>query len=326
MDISASAASLYGQYQNLIDRFQSGDITYREAAAEHSTMAMEARGYMGAGLARRPMDSSAAQVNVPLDLIERLNGAIAAHSEHLLATQTYENGVKNSGSTTQSPDGGVAETSRETDDFSLTLSMPYDMQIVGPRFIKDARDELNMAVSDDLKAYAIDHKDEWIAAANELGIAIHTVDDKSFRASVDRQSLNQPIESRNNANFDNPNSEAEQIFRHIANTSEIAEFDGRMDPKKQEFEAYIDARGQEIVSGVLEGTFSKMKQFEPHLAKLEAAELTPEDLTGVLLTRSENGQYNAARASEKSAAVENLINSNPELRALYDAEWSRTSS
>jgi hypothetical protein len=43
MNVTSIASNIYSQYQSLIDRFKSGDVTYQDAFTEHSELAPQTR-------------------------------------------------------------------------------------------------------------------------------------------------------------------------------------------------------------------------------------------------------------------------------------------
>jgi len=93
-----------------------------------------------------------------------------------------------------------------------------------------------------------------------------------------------------------------------------------MAPKQQELETRISER----ISDLIGWTNNEMIKLSPHRAALEAAGLTNEDMAGVILVRDKNGQYTVRPPNDNAATIENVINTNPELRAMYEAAWQRT--
>jgi len=288
MNVTSTTSSVYSQYQNLIDGLKTGSVTYQEAYAEHRDLFPQTRGRVTA-VVMRPMDFPVAKVDLPVGMVERLQSVI--RSDSFLAAQAYANAA-NSGSQ------GASSAAR-------------DITSLGFKLMADIRHELNLTAYDHLSDYANANRSEWMAAANELSIKADGLDFLSHFFQV-------PTDSGIDIGTGVPNSEAERIFRHIASAEDVAEFNILMAPKEQE----MQERLEEKVLSMLEHTNNEMMKFAPHLATLEAAGLTPHDVAGVLVTRDQSGQYVVATPSDK-AAIENAINTNPDLRALYDAAWNR---
>ena len=338
MGINTSAGTLYNQYQSLITRFKSGEIDYKEALDEHRTLSPQTREMIGTGAISGPLSSSPVLVTISSETLARIEAHLATGgdpgaSDYRLATQTYE--ATTTGDTQSIENEGVTLSFNRRIDPGAAVSLadkmiPRDGDI-NPTFHdfdRTIRRSYNDEAAVPLKAYALEHKNEWMSAANELHIP---VSDYMFQSSVFQHISNIPVTSWNNITLDEPNSEAERIFRHIANPQEIAQFDAQMAPQKQEFEALKEALKEERIMRQIEGLTSALASVAESLMNfankreaLETAGLTAEDMNGVMLNRSEDGIYTVTSQTDKAAAIETAINNNPELRAMYEARWHRT--
>ncbi|MBD3660673.1 MAG: hypothetical protein HUJ11_00495 [Arenibacter algicola] len=117
-----------------------------------------------------------------------------------------------------------------------------------------------------------------------------------------------------------PNSRAEQIFRSIANPEDIAAFEAHMAPIQEDMEQLATNR----ITDFFDKIQTSMSEFMPHVEALASAGLTIDDMSKSLITRQADGTYVDASPHEKSGDVTAFINNTPEVRALYDQAWNRT--
>jgi len=317
MDINANATSLYGQYQGLVDRFKSGAVTYQEAFAEHTEMAPQTRELIGTGVLTGALEGGPIKVNISAEAIDKIEAYLAANdggtvSEHSHAAQTYTSNA--SGNAQRAENDARHTTWTVSQGFvPLTPTSIADLTVndqVG--YMADIRHDFNTEAFDHLSTYANENKSEWMAAAQELGIS---AEGGMFLEHFFRIPPNSGVD----VSTGTPNSDAERIFRHIASAEDVAQFDNLMAPKQQE----LETRTVERVSGLLEWTNDEMVKFSSHRTTLEAAGLTSVDMAGVTLNRGEDGRYIVTSQSDKAATIANTINTNSELRAIYDAAWTR---
>lgn len=90
-----------------------------------------------------------------------------------------------------------------------------------------------------------------------------------------------------------------------------------------------EAELKAFVTGKMEHMVGEMNKFAPHIPELEAAGLTIDDMARAhVYRRGGDADYSVevlgGGSNEKSAAIETFINSNPEVRTLYDKKWSRS--
>ncbi len=172
------------------------------------------------------------------------------------------------------------------------------------------------AVAEDyLRDYAGKHQSEWKSAAKELGIGI---EGPSYMTQFhDAPKGYSFTETGFDVWSDVPKTKAEKIFRHLADPLDIAAFDRRMEPYREEMEEKM----RSYVSGVLEASYEDMKKFEPHIEAMREAGITPDDLARILLVRHGDAyrvEHRGTLDPDKADAIEGFVNSNPDVRALYN--------
>ena len=174
------------------------------------------------------------------------------------------------------------------------------------------RNQFNTAAGNHLSNYANTHDSEWRAAAKELDISIDG-------AMYGDQFRHQPEGMGLDTSAGVPNSRAEQIFRHIASAADVAKFDAKMAPARQKMQERVE---QNVLEGI-ETKTARLMEFAPDLAILEAAGITPDDLSHSLITHNKDGSNSINGLVKNDDLVTSIINNNPDIRSLYDAKWDR---
>jgi len=322
MDINATSTSLYGQYQNLIDRFKSGEVDYMQALDEHQALAPKTRELIDTGAIAGTLEGAPVRVDIPVQVVADIEAYLAAResgqtSAHRHAASTYQNGTPQASPKDAQEDAHEATLtwlSKQAIIGGTPVSIADKMPKLDPGFMQSIRSAYNGQAREPLIEYAMNNKDEWVAAANKFGIP---VSEQRFFVSVNQQTHNQPFDIRGSIRMDEDNSQAERIFRHIASADEVAAFDAHMASTQKELQGRVNAKSMDHIVG----THKALMDFAPHRAVLKSAGLTAEDMAGVMLTRSPDGLYGVTSQNDKAATIETAINTNPDLRAMYDAGW-----
>ncbi len=353
-----SPNAVYDRYQHLLRGLRDGGVSYKEAFNEHLNMEPQRRGLhaFSANAVQPPADpdqgkmrerepggfyffrtgvahtwknmtdeehnASAANAALELGLLS-IARETSPSDERVRVYQAHERGDLESLLKHQE--------ARSTTQDHIAASKAYDHagELTGKGFIAYhplGREEYifddhfmrhrvrlpyNAAAHGYLSGYAGEHQAEWRAAAGELSVFI-----KGF--SYPSHFHDTPKETGFDVGAGVPQSEAEKIFRHIASPLDIAAFDRRMEPYREEMEEKM----RSYVSGILEASYEDMRKFQPHIEAMREAGITPGDMARALVVRHGDAyrvEYRGAPLDlGKADAIETFVNSNPDVRALYN--------
>jgi len=312
MEIKNSAGSLSTQYQSLVDRYKSGSISYQQALSERRELRSHSMsGQTGVNVTspQRRHLSFAPVLLVNFDF-ERLNLSPTI-SEHQQAAQVYFQANK------QSQDIKLSVTEGSNQGYTPRIDSSL-WGIINTREMGQMRHNYNMAAHETLSRYAANNPEKWQAAAQDLGIDISSwqYGDQFWR---------QPDDSGIDVSVGVANSNAEKIFRQIASAEDVTNFNSEMAPIQREMRIRIDqgvAKVAQQLLSRLETINTKLHDFASSNKTLAAAGLTNADMQMVMV-RDKAGHYTAADPSDQAKRVATLVNNNPEVRAIYDAQWNR---
>jgi hypothetical protein len=293
MDITAYANTVRDQYQSVLQGLKNGSVSSKDALDYHYAEAQKVRGLSVRGVARSVLEYNQVRPDVPAEIIEKIQ-EVLANMDHSVAARTYQNAGGEGGS-----------------------SLPNSSRI--PQFINHDVETLRNSYQTEshkfLSQYANQHPDEWAVAAKELGYNINGF-------GYPYQFYDSPKSVGLDVSEGIPKSKAEDIFRHIAYSSDIAEFEAAMAPHQKA----LDASMVDFVATRMEDVSNALDRFAPHIKDMEAAGITPDDFARTLLTRDQQGAYYSVGNFEKGEDVARFVNGNAEVRALFDVHWNRTSN
>lgn len=290
MSVTSVASNVYSQYQSTIDGLKSGKISPYEAAQVHVDMQAQTRGATG-GLAAVNAGDWFVKVEVSAEQMAWVQEVIAKGDSYLHAAGTYakQTNQQNNSHKASEVDKMLANMGRQPETSTF-----------------------NIAAYDHLSAYAADHKDEWMAAAKELNISIDGRNhfEHFYKRTPETGSDMQPGVA---------NSQAEKIFRHIASEQEIRAFEQQVLPRMSD----ANARAVDYVSWIMTDRNNDMKAFAPFIDTLQEAGISLEDLSTAVVNPLRDGTYRVEGNTKNAQKIEELINSNPALRATYDERTDR---
>lgn len=294
MSVTSIASNVYSQYQSTLDGLKNGNVSYLEALGTYQETVTQARG-LSASAAKGYTEQDRVRDGIPAAVIEKMQ-SVLAKSDHIAAAKAYQDagGERANGAGTQP--GTSSNSSHGWGHIATEARMPFNAEAYGY-----------------LSGYASAHKSEWMDAAKALDLSI---EGGMYLFHFYRQ----PEGAGYDVSVGKPNSQAEQIFRHIASPADVAEFEARMAPAQKVMENRMTDLATDLVGHMNE----KMKAFAPHVPAMEAAGLMIEDIAGALIAQGGNGEYKVVSATEKSATIEAFVNGNPEVRALFEAAWNRS--
>jgi len=294
MGIAAYANTVRTEYQGILQGLKNGSVSSKDALDYHYAEHQKTRGLSAAGVAMSAAVHCRVCTDVPTDLIENMQ-RVLAKSDHRVAAQTYQNAGGESRA-------GSAKAS--TDE-------PQSNHIANG-YLDQFRKEYRAESDNFLGEYANKYKTEWTSAAQELGYNIEGL-------NYLMQFYETPSSVGHDVSTGAAKSKAEDIFRHIASSSDIAAFESAMAPQQEA----LDAKVSDYVTSLMSGTSGALDRFAPYVKDMEAAGITPDDLSRTLLSRNLEGEYFAAGNTERGAKVARFVNENAGVRALFDVHADR---
>lgn len=296
MNVTSIASNVYSQYHGTLDGLKNGTVSYLDAMQTHEELFPQARGlFASVG----GVGTTLQRAEVPAEILERIQNVLA--NTPTLDSGSVAKAYRNAGG--EQLDGTDATQKQKQKLAAIALDA------------EKVRKPFNAEAYDYLSGYASAHKSEWMATAESLGLSIEG-------GMYLLHFYQQPKEAGYDVSMGMPNSKAEQIFRHIASSDEISEFEARMAPAQEQMER----RMTDNVAKLMGNIDHHMTEFAPYVDDMEAAGVTIDDMARTLITRGDNGEYKAARATDKSAAIEAFINNNSEVRAFYDQTWEKNAA
>ena len=292
MNVTSIASNVYGQYQKALDGLKNGNVSYLDALGTYQETFTQARG-LSASATKGYTEQDRVRGGIPAAVIEKMQSVLSG-IDHASAAKAYQDAGGDKANEVRKPSGTGS-------------SWSYNNWGAA-----EARKPFNAEAYGYLSGYASAHKSEWMDAAENLGLSIGG-------GMYLHHFYQQPKEAGADVSVGMPNSQAEQIFRHIASADDIAEFEARMAPAQKAMENYMT----DHVAGLMGHMNEKMKAFAPHVPAMEAAGLTIDDMARALIAQGDIGEYKVVSASDKSAAIEAFVNGNPDVRALYDTDFNR---
>jgi hypothetical protein len=77
----------------------------------------------------------------------------------------------------------------------------------------------------------------------------------------------------------------------------------------------------DFTAQIFEQTLRNMDAFSSSIPAMEAAGVTPDDLSRALVTRTRDGTYKVAGSDEKASNIARFINDNPGVYEQYNNKW-----
>ena len=294
MDIAAYANTMRTEYQSVLQGLKNGSVSSKDALGYHYAEAQIMRGLSAAGVGMSAAVHSRVCTDVPADLLENMQ-RVLAKSDHRVAAQTYQNAGGDSMT------GSVGTSS----DKPKTNPIPNG-------YLDQFRKEYRAESDNFLSEYANKHKAEWTSAAQELGYDISGMNHLM-------QFYETPSSVGHDVSTGAAKSKAEDIFRHIASSSDITEFESVMAPQQEA----LDAKVYDYVTGLMSDASGALDRFAPYVKDMEAAGITPDDLSRTMLSRNLEGEYFAAGNTEQGEKVARFVNENAGVRSLFDVHADR---
>jgi len=294
MDIAAYANTMRTEYQSVLQGLQNGTVSSKDALDYHYAEAQKTRGLSATGVGMSLMEYGRVRTDIPAEMIDKIQ-QVLAKSDHRVAAQTYQN----SGGDSMTGSVGISSDEPKTNH-------------IANGYLDQFRNEYRAESDNFLGEYVNTHNAEWKSAAQELGYDISGMNHLM-------QFYDAPELVGHDVSKGTPKSKAEDIFRHIASSSDIAQFESVMAPHQDA----LDAKVYDYVTGLMNNTSGALDRFAPYVKDMEAAGITPDDLSRTLLSLNKEGEYFGAGNSERGAKVARFVNENAGVRALFDVHADR---